>query len=77
MGTIVMSEDILRHEQTIVMIIELNHGVAGFNNNEIKDILYYISTIQILILFYFNKCTATDEVDCVCVCVCVCVCMCV
>ncbi len=38
-------EDILRHEQTIAMIIELNHGILGFDNDEIKDILYYISTI--------------------------------
>ncbi len=38
-------EDILRHEQTIAMIIELNHGIPGFDNDEIKDILYYISTI--------------------------------
>ncbi len=38
-------EDILRHEQTIVMIIELNHGIPRFDNDEIKDILYYISTI--------------------------------
>ncbi len=38
-------EDILRHEQTISMIMELNHGIAGFNYDEIKDILYYISTI--------------------------------
>ncbi len=37
--------DILRHEQTIAMIIELNHGIPGFDNDEIKDILYYISTI--------------------------------
>ncbi len=38
-------EDILRHEQTIAMIIELNHGLPGFDNYEIKEILYYISTI--------------------------------
>ncbi len=38
-------EDILRHEQTIAMIIELNHGIPGFDNDEIKDVLYYISTI--------------------------------
>ncbi len=38
-------EDILRHEQTIAMIIELNHGIPGLDNDEIKDILYYISTI--------------------------------
>ncbi len=38
-------EDILRHEQTIAMIIELNHGIPGFDNDEIKDFLYYISTI--------------------------------
>ncbi len=38
-------EDILRHEQTIAMIIELNHGIPGFDNDETKDILYYISTI--------------------------------
>ncbi len=38
-------EDILRHEQTIAMIIELNHGIHGFDNDEIKHILYYISTI--------------------------------
>ncbi len=62
-------EDILRHEQTIAMIIELNNEISGFDNDEIKDILYYISTIYILILsilFYFNKCTATDQIDCVC-----------
>ncbi len=61
-------EDLLRHEQTIAMIIELNHGIPGFDNDEIKDILYYISTISILILsiwFYFNKCTVTDQIDCV------------
>ncbi len=42
------------------------HGIAGFDNDEIKDILYYISTIWILILsilFHFNKCTATDQID--------------
>ncbi len=38
-------EDILRHEQTIAMIKELNHSIPGFDNDEIKDILYYISTI--------------------------------
>ncbi len=38
-------EDILRHEQSIAMIIELNHGIPGFHNDEIKDILYYILTI--------------------------------
>ncbi len=38
-------EDILKHEHTIAMIIELNHGIPGFDNDEIKDILYYISTI--------------------------------
>ncbi len=37
-------EDILRDEQTIAMIIELNHGIPGFDNDQIKDILYYIST---------------------------------
>ncbi len=37
-------EDILRHEQTIAMIIELNHGIPGFDNDEIKDILYCITT---------------------------------
>ncbi len=61
-------EDILRHGLTIAMIIELNHGIPGFDNDEIKDIFYYISTISILILsilFYFNKCTATDQSDCV------------
>ncbi len=50
------------------MIIELDHGIPGFDNDEIKDILYYISTTLILtlsILFYFNKCTATDQIDCV------------
>ncbi len=50
-------------------MIQLNHGVAGFDNDQIKDILYYISTIWLLILstlFVFNKCTATDKVDCVC-----------
>ncbi len=64
-------EAILRYEQTIAMIIELNHGVAEFDNDEIKGILFYISTIWILILsilFYFNKCTAPDQVDCECVC---------
>ncbi len=30
-------EDILRHEQTIVMIIELNYGAAGFDNDVVKD----------------------------------------
>ncbi len=33
---------------------------TGFDNDEIKDILYYMSTIEILILsilFYFNKCS--------------------
>ncbi len=39
------TDDILSHEQTIAMIIELNHGIPGFDNDEIKDILYYISTI--------------------------------
>ncbi len=37
---------------------------------KLKDILYYISTIWILILsilFYFNNRTTTDQVDCVCV----------
>ncbi len=38
-------EDILRHEQTIAKIIELNNGIPGFDNDEIKDILYYISSI--------------------------------
>ncbi len=38
-------EDILKHKQTIAMIIELNHGIPGLDNDEIKDILYYISTI--------------------------------
>ncbi len=38
-------EDILSHEQTFAIIIELNHGIPGFDNDEIKDILYYISTI--------------------------------
>ncbi len=38
-------DDILRNEQTIAMIIELNNGIPGFYNDEIKDILYYISTI--------------------------------
>ncbi len=50
------------------MIIELNNGIPGFDNDEIKDVLYYISTISILILsilFYFNKCTSTDQIDCV------------
>ncbi len=37
--------DILRHEQTIAMIVELNYGIHGFDNDEIQDILYYISTI--------------------------------
>ncbi len=49
------------------MIIEMNHGVAGFYHVDIKDILYYISTIWILILsifVYFNKCTVTDQVVC-------------
>ncbi len=32
-------EDILRHEQIIAMIVELNHGVVGFGNDEIKDII--------------------------------------
>ncbi len=36
---------ILRHEETIAMIIELNHGIPGFDNDEIKAILYYISPI--------------------------------
>ncbi len=40
-------EDILRHEQTIAMIIELNYGIHGFDNDEIKDILYCISNINI------------------------------
>ncbi len=31
-------------QQTIAMIIELNHGIPGLDNDEIKDILY-ISTI--------------------------------
>ncbi len=38
-------EDILRHEQTIAMIIELNRGIPGFDNDGFKDILYYSSTI--------------------------------
>ncbi len=38
-------EDILRYKQTIAMIIELNLGIPGFDNDAIKDILYYISTI--------------------------------
>ncbi len=38
-------KDTSRHEQTITMIIEPNHGISGFDNDEIKDILYYISTI--------------------------------
>ncbi len=38
-------EDMLGHEQTIAMITELNHGIAGFDNDEINDILYYISNI--------------------------------
>ncbi len=38
-------EDILRQEQNIAMILELNHGIPGLDNDEIKDILYYISTI--------------------------------
>ncbi len=40
----------------------------GFDNDEIKEILYYILTIWILILsilLYLNMCTATDQVDCV------------
>ena len=36
--------DILEHEQTLSMIIELNHGIDGFSQEEIKDILFYIST---------------------------------
>ncbi len=44
-GHVNKREDILRHEQTIAMIIELNHEIPGFDNDEIKYILYYISTI--------------------------------
>ncbi len=56
-------EDMLRYEQTVAMIIELNLGIPGFDNDEIKDTLYFISTLSILILsilFYFNNCTPTD-----------------
>ncbi len=70
MGIIVIIEDILRHKQYIGKTIELKHGVDEFDNDEIKDILYYISTIwQVIlsILFYFIKSTATDQVECVCV----------
>ena len=38
------STDILNNEQTIAMIIELNHGIPGFDESEIKDILEFIST---------------------------------
>ncbi len=38
-------KNILTHEQTIAIIIEVNHGIAGFDNDEIKEFLYYISTI--------------------------------
>ncbi len=37
-------EDILKHEQTVAIIIELNHVIPGFDNDEIKDFIY-ISTI--------------------------------
>ncbi len=37
-------EDILRNEQTIAMIIEPNHGIPGFDNDEIKD-FYIISQL--------------------------------
>ncbi len=33
------------HEQTIAILIELNDVIAGFDNDEIKDILYYINFI--------------------------------
>ncbi len=35
-------EDILRHEQTFAVIIELNHGVAGFGNDEKIKYIYII-----------------------------------
>ncbi len=73
-------EDSLKHAQTIAMIIQLNHGIVWFNNDEIKEILSYIPTMWILILsiVFYNSKTATDQVDvCVCVCVCVCVYVCV
>ncbi len=40
MVTLVMyiREDILKHKQKIAMIIELNHGVARFGYDVIKDI---------------------------------------
>ncbi len=44
---------ILRHEQNIAMIIEPNHGIPGF------EIINFINFI------YLNKCTATDQIDCV------------
>ncbi len=37
-------EDILRHEQTIAMIIELKHGIPGFDNDKIKT-FYIISQL--------------------------------
>ena len=37
--------DILAYEQTITMIIELNHGIAGWTKEEVNDILEYISTM--------------------------------
>ncbi len=38
-------EDIVQQEQTIAMSIELNHVVAEFDNDEIKEILSYKSTM--------------------------------
>ncbi len=60
-------KDILRHEQTIAMIIELNHGILDLIMMKSKT-FHIISQLYILILsilFYFNKCTATDQIDCV------------
>ena len=40
-----MFKEVPNNEHIIAVIIELNHGIAGFNQDEMKEILRYISTI--------------------------------
>ncbi len=60
MSHVYKREDIWRHEQTIAMIIELNHGIPGFDNDEIKDILYlnYIN-INFINFILLQRCFTT------------------
>ena len=44
-GKLFNEEEILRHEHTVSMIVELNRGIPGFTGDEIQDILNFISTI--------------------------------